>query len=261
MSEARIVVDGLWQSYRSGRRGRARNDRQWALQGIDFSVSAGELFAVIGGNGSGKTTLLQTVAGVLPPTRGRVETVGRVASLVDLSAGFDRDLTGYENLRIGGVLMGLSRAELRRRWDDIIEFSGLSDDVLNAPLRTYSSGMGIRLGFSVTVHCDPRVLLVDEVLAVGDASFKQRCLQRIRDLRSDGAAVMLVSHMLGLVGDEADRVMVLREGQSVHEGPPEAAIEHYLQMSGGRPDDQDLSRRAAFDSRRGRRRPGRGDAA
>jgi ABC-type polysaccharide/polyol phosphate transport system ATPase subunit len=185
---------------------------------------------VIGGNGSGKTTLLQTVAGVILPIEGEVRVGGRIASLVDLSAGFHRELTGEENLLIGGVLLGLPRSEVKERWDDIVAFTGLSPDVLRSPLRTYSAGMGLRLGFSLVVHSLPDVLLVDEVLAVGDEDFRAKCMARVREMQDGGCAVLLVSHDLDLVCDACDRATLLVQGQVEAEGAPEVVVGRYKEL-------------------------------
>ncbi len=199
----------------------------WALRDIDLEVAAGEALGVIGHNGSGKTTLLQLVAGVFRATEGEVMTRGRVSSLVELQAGATRDLSGRENLLIQGVLLGMTRAELRSRHDEIVAFTGLTDAELDAPVRTYSAGMTLRLGFSIVVHTDPDVLLVDEVLAVGDETFQEHCIARVDELREQGCAVMLVSHDLDLVRKECDRVVVLSHGRLAFTGDTDHAIDHY----------------------------------
>jgi ABC-type polysaccharide/polyol phosphate transport system ATPase subunit len=241
--QRRVGIDGLWQGYRYKTRhgARRRGAMHWVLRDVSLDAQAGELLAVIGGNGSGKTTLLQTVAGVLHPVKGRIVHAGRVSSLVDLSAGFHRELTGRENLLVGGVLLGLTRAEVRARAGDIAEFTGLSDDILDAPMRTYSAGMGLRLGFAIVAHSEPSVLLVDEVLAVGDEAFQHRCLERIAAMRESGCAVIMVSHDLELVGRNADRVAVLHAGELHFTGAPGQAVRHYLELTGGEPDVQDMS--------------------
>jgi ABC-type polysaccharide/polyol phosphate transport system ATPase subunit len=231
---APIEVDGLWESYRrKSRRGwRRRGEDHWALLDVSFTVDRGEMLGIIGPNGSGKSTLLQCLAGVHSPTRGSVRTRGRVASMVELSAGLHRELTGRENLLVAGSLSGLSRAEVRARYDRMASFSGLDDDVLDSPLRTYSAGMGLRLGISVVLNSDPDVLLVDEVLAVGDAEFQERCLARVADLRAEGAAIVLVSHDLRLIERTCSRVAILRAGVLEYEGAPAAAVSRYLETTG-----------------------------
>ena len=230
--EPSVVVDALWRSYRKRRRTGVRlggGALHWALRDVSLTVPAGGSLGVIGANGSGKTTLLQVVAGVLGPSRGSVGVRGRVASLVDLSAGFHRDLTGHENLRIGGVLLGVSGDELASRYDDIVEFTGLTAQALDSPLSTYSAGMGLRLGFSLVVNSRPDVLLVDEVLAVGDEEFQHRCVEKVRELRDGGCAVMLVSHDMRLVRESCDDVAVLEDGELAYLAPARDAVEYYVE--------------------------------
>ncbi len=225
-----MVIDGLDVAYRKRSRlgWRKRDTATWGLRDVSLSVPAGGSLGIIGSNGSGKTTLLQVVAGVIRPTAGRVEVAGNVASLVDLSAGFHRDLTGNENLLIGGVLLGLSRDEVRDRRDEIVAFSGLADDALDWPLAAYSAGMGLRLGFSLVVHSDPDVLLVDEVLAVGDDAFQQQCVGRVDELRAGGCAVMLVSHDMAMVRAHCDEVAVLERGALALVADPDEATAYHL---------------------------------
>ena len=240
-----VVVDGLWEGFRRrGRYGwRRRGEPRWALRDVSLSVAQGRALGVIGANGSGKTTLLQVLAGVLRPSRGSVDVWGRVASLVDLSAGFHRDLTGHENVLIGGVLLGLTRAEIRERSDDIVAFSGLPADALDAPLSAYSAGMGLRLGFALVVHTDPDVLLVDEVLAVGDDAFRAQGLGRVDELRQTGTSLVLVSHDLDLVRERCDEVAVLERGELAFIGSPDEGVAYYR----ARRDTVDLSGPSLFD--------------
>ena len=226
---ARVVVDGVWEAYRRrSKLGWRRGEPHWALRDVSLSVAAGECLGVIGGNGSGKTTLLQVVGGVLRPTRGTVAVEGRLSSLVELSAGFHRDLTGRENVLIGGVLLGLTRREVRERLDEVIEFSGLDADTIDAPLAGYSAGMGLRLGFSLVVATRPEVLLVDEVLAVGDDAFQRRCLDRIDQLRAGGSAVVFVSHDMEMIRARTDVVAVLERGELAMIGAPAEAVAYHL---------------------------------
>jgi len=228
---AAIEVEGLWDGFRpKSRRGWRRPDYRWALRDVSFSVEPGEMLGIVGPNGSGKSTLLQCLAGVYTPRRGRVHVRTPVSSLVELSAGFSRELTGRENIMVAGVLNGLTMTQLVDRYDDITAFAGLPPEVLDSPLRTYSAGMGLRIGFSVSVHTDPAVLLVDEVLAVGDESYQQACLGRVADLRAGGCAVVLVSHDLDLVERHCDRVGVLDRGELRHLGPAGEAVDAYRRL-------------------------------
>lgn len=209
-------------------RGLARENAIAALDGVSFSVGAGEAFGVIGGNGSGKSTLLKVVAGILRPTSGRVETRGRVAALIELGAGFHPEISGRENVYVNGAVLGLSRREVDRRFDEIVEFSGLGD-FIDEPVKNYSSGMYVRLGFAVAVHTDPDVLLVDEVLAVGDEAFAHRCIRRIEELLAAGRTLLFVSHTLTLVEELCDRVLWLDRGRARLLGSPRRVVDAYRQ--------------------------------
>jgi lipopolysaccharide transport system ATP-binding protein len=250
--DAAIAVEGLWVGFRPKTRlgWRRRGDLHWVLRDLDFAVAPGETFGVIGSNGCGKSTLLFTLSGVYSPSRGRVSADGRVSSLIELSAGFHRELTGRENVMVAGVLCGMSRTEVERRYDEIVEFSGIPPDVMDTPLLTFSAGMGLRIGFSVAVHSDTAVLLVDEVLAVGDEAFQARCVERISDMRRDGCAVVLVSHDLDLVAQECDRVAVLESGEFSFLGPPQPAIAAFRAVM----DAQTPSEQSLFRQRRRRQR-------
>lgn len=245
MSEA-IRVEGLSKLYRrtmpgdrlrtlksalvggSLTRDLKREEAIAALENVDFTVDRGEAFGVIGGNGSGKSTLLKLVAGMLKPTTGRIVVDGRVAALIELGAGFHPEISGRENVFINGAVLGLSRKEIERRYDEIVEFSGLGD-FMEEPVKNYSSGMYVRLGFAVAVHTDPDVLLVDEVLAVGDEAFAHRCVRRIEELLAQDKTLLLVSHSLDLVEGVCDRVLWLDNGVQRLVGPPRRVIDAYRQ--------------------------------
>ncbi|HYG62761.1 MAG TPA: ABC transporter ATP-binding protein [Thermoanaerobaculia bacterium] len=199
-----------------------------ALEGVDFTVAPGEAFGVIGGNGSGKSTLLKLVAGMLKPTTGRITVRGRVAALIELGAGFHPEISGRENVFINGAVLGLSRKLIESRYDEIVEFSGLGD-FMEEPVKNYSSGMYVRLGFAVAVHTDPEVLLVDEVLAVGDEAFAHRCIRRIEEFLAAGKTLLLVSHSLDLVENVCDRVLWLDNGVQRLVGTPRRVIDAYRQ--------------------------------
>ena len=197
-----------------------------ALESISFEVGAGEAVALVGGNGSGKSTLLKVMAGLLRPTSGTVQTSGRVAALIELGAGFHPEISGRENVFINGAVLGLKRAEIEARYDDIVSFAGL-EGFIDEPVKNYSSGMYVRLGFSVAIHTDPEILLVDEVLAVGDAAFAHRCLRRIEEFLAAGRTLVLVSHDLGLVEELCDRALWLDCGRLIQSGHPRQVADAY----------------------------------
>jgi lipopolysaccharide transport system ATP-binding protein len=203
-----------------------RTDRFLALQDVCLDVGLGETIGVIGANGSGKSTLLGVIAGVIRPETGIVEVHGRVAPLLELGAGFHPDLTGRENIELNGVLMGLTRREVTERMEAIVAFSGLTRS-LHEPIRTYSSGMVARLGFSVAVHLEPDILLIDEILAVGDNHFQTRCLERLAEFRRKGVTIVLVSHSLSEVRLLCDRVVWLEAGRIVMQGKPDEVVTAY----------------------------------
>ena len=197
-----------------------RSERQrdfWPLRHVSFDIHRGETVGVIGQNGSGKSTLLRLIAGAAYPTEGQISVRGRIAPLLALGAGFQPDMTGRECIEINATALGLSRAEIVARLDDIVRFAELHD-FIDTPVRYYSSGMLARLGFSVAVHTDPDLLLVDEVLAVGDHAFQEKCIARIEELRKDGVTIFFVSHDSGTVRRLCDRVLWLKEGRVARDG-------------------------------------------
>jgi ABC-type polysaccharide/polyol phosphate transport system ATPase subunit len=197
-----------------------------AVQDLTIRVPSGLSLGIIGRNGSGKSTLLKLITGIYKPTRGTVSVNGRVAALIELGAGFHPDFTGRENLVLGGVLHGLTRKEIEARFDEIVEFAEL-EAVIDDPVRTYSSGMFMRLGFSLAIHTDPDVLLIDEVLAVGDAAFVSKCKERISQLRRQGKTLLLVSHDLAAIERWCDEVIWLHEGKVADRGEPRRVIDSY----------------------------------
>jgi ABC-type polysaccharide/polyol phosphate transport system ATPase subunit len=213
-------------SFFRGRRQAARNPF-WALRGVDLDVHRGEFLGVVGHNGSGKTTLLRIMAGLSPATRGTVVAHGRLSALLELGSGYHPNITGRENALVNGVLLGLSRQEAERRVPEIIEFSGLHE-FADQPMRMYSQGMYLRLGFAVAVHVDPEILLVDEVLAVGDAEFQEKCYDRIERLRARGTTIITVSHDIFSLQKFCDRIILLDHGELVADGDPEPVISEYL---------------------------------
>ncbi len=206
--------------------GLGRDEAIVALDDVSFEVAKGEAFGVIGGNGSGKSTLLKIVAGILRPSAGQVVADGRVAALIELGAGFHPEISGRENVFINGAVLGLPKREIERRFESIVEFSGLGE-FIDEPVKNYSSGMYVRLGFAVAVHTDPDILLVDEVLAVGDEAFAHRCLARIEELLAAGKSLLFVSHGLDLVDTVCDRVLWLDKGQPRELGSPRRVVDAY----------------------------------
>lgn len=205
-----------------------RQDEFWALQDVDLKVAPGNMLGILGRNGSGKSTLLRLVGGVGKADRGRIVTHGRIGALIDLGAGFHPDLTGRENVFINGVISGLRRQEVAKRFDSIVAFAEL-EDFIDSPLRIYSLGMQMRLAFAVAVHVQPQILLIDEVLAVGDLAFQNKCLERITQLKAMGCAILFVSHDTGLVGKVCDEALWLDKGQVIARGDPQEVAEQYVE--------------------------------
>ncbi|MDP9190747.1 MAG: ABC transporter ATP-binding protein [Acidobacteriota bacterium] len=205
-----------------------------ALRHVSFVVDRGEAFGIIGRNGSGKSTLLKLISGILKPTSGKVSVNGRVAALIELGAGFHPEITGRENIYINGIMLGLSRREVDQRFDKIVEFSGISE-FLDQPVKTYSSGMYVRLGFAVAVHVDPDVLLIDEVLSVGDEEFSARCIAKIQEMKYRGVTLLFVTHQLDQVRNLCDRALWLDHGRTEAIGDPMRVVDAYLQEVSGTP--------------------------
>jgi lipopolysaccharide transport system ATP-binding protein len=202
----------------------------WALRNLDLRVSPGEVLGVIGTNGSGKTTLLKLLAGILTPDEGQVTTQGRISTLLQLGAGFEPELSGRDNIYLNGLVLGLSKSEINRRYEEIVDFAQLGE-FIDAPLRTYSSGMQARLGFSVACNVDPDILLVDEILAVGDETFRDKSYNRMLSFKEQGKTIMLVSHSLEKVLSFCSRTIWLDQGRIMREGETEAVVEEYLEFA------------------------------
>jgi len=201
----------------------------WALRDVDIAVERSEILGIIGRNGAGKSTLLKLIAGVLHPTEGRVRVSGTIAPLLGLGAGFHPELTGRENVYLYGALLGYNRHEMDGYFESIVEFAELSE-FIDSPLRTYSSGMSLRLGFAVATCRYADVLLVDEVLAVGDVQFQAKCMRRMNSFRDDGASILFVSHDLGSMENICDRVIWLDEGRVVEDGPVNYVTSSYVEF-------------------------------
>jgi ABC-type polysaccharide/polyol phosphate transport system ATPase subunit len=217
----------LLKSLLPGRRSKKRE--RWALRNVDLTVEKGETLGVIGKNGAGKTTLMRLLAGVTRPTEGRLRVEGRVAPLISVGVGFHPEMSGRENVLVNGMLLGLSRKDIEHRFDEIVEFAEL-DEHIDTPVKFYSSGMYMRLGFAVAVHTDPEVLLVDEVLAVGDLAFQLKCFDRMRDMQDGGATIILVSHSLNAVRMLCPRTLLVNHGHLDSCGPTEEVIARHHEL-------------------------------
>ncbi|MEX1007000.1 MAG: ABC transporter ATP-binding protein [Acidimicrobiia bacterium] len=234
-----VSVDEVWKSYRlyhernqslkvallRGRR--ARYSEFDALKGVAFEIPEGSTFGLIGENGSGKSTLLKCIARILRPDRGSITTRGKVSALLELGAGFHPELSGRENVFLNGAILGLSKRELDARFDDIVGFAGL-EQFIDTPVKTYSSGMYVRLGFSVAINVDPDILLIDEVLAVGDEEFQGKCSEKLSELKSSGKTVVVVSHALGAMRTLCDQIALLEHGSLITVGPATDVVDTYL---------------------------------
>jgi ABC-type polysaccharide/polyol phosphate transport system ATPase subunit len=239
MAEPAIVVEGVSKRFRLYhernrslkaavlRGGRVRYDEFWALRDVSLEIPEGTTFGLIGENGSGKSTLLKCIAKILRPDDGRIRTRGKMAALLELGSGFHPELSGRENVFLNGSILGLSKRDLTARFDDIVGFAGL-ERFIDQPVKNYSSGMYVRLGFSVAINIDPDVLLVDEVLAVGDAVFQRRCNEKFTDFRRAGKTVVIVSHAADAMRTMCDRVAWLKDGEVVTEGRSEDVVDDYV---------------------------------
>jgi lipopolysaccharide transport system ATP-binding protein len=250
MSEPGIVFDGVWKKFRRGEihdslrdlipavtRRLLRRERPdaselhgrefWALRDVSFEVKPGETLGIIGANGAGKSTVLKVLNRILRPTRGYCEVRGRAGALIEVSAGFHQDLTGRQNVFLQGSIMGMRAVEIQRKFDAIVEFAGMGE-FIDTPVKRYSSGMNARLGFSIAAHLDPEVLIIDEVLAVGDMAFQERAFGRIREMATRGIPVVLVSHQLERVSTLCSRVLLLDRGQVMTDDTAENCIAAYV---------------------------------
>ncbi len=209
-------------------KGRAPKSRElWALRDASFEVERGEALGIIGHNGAGKSTALKVITGIYQPTSGSVDVNGRVSALLELGAGFHPELTGRENVRLNGSILGLSRRQIEDMMDDIIDFSGI-EEFIDSPVRVYSSGMFVRLGFAIAVKLDPQILIMDEVIAVGDEAFQRKCMDYLYELRMNGCSVVLVSHAMGSVEQLCDRAIWLDQGRVKLMGPASEVTKQYI---------------------------------
>jgi ABC-type polysaccharide/polyol phosphate transport system ATPase subunit len=209
------------------RGGRAKYEEFWALRDVSFEVPRGSTFGIMGVNGSGKSTLLKCMARILHPDTGKIVSDGKLSALLELGSGFHQELSGRENVYLNGSILGLSKRELDSRFDDIVEFAGV-EQFIDQPVKNYSSGMYVRLGFSVAINVDPDILLVDEVLAVGDAAFQEKCMEKFAEFRRAGKTVVVVSHAMGTMRTLCDEVAWLENGKLIEIGRPEELIDRYI---------------------------------
>ena len=222
--------DVVSNSVKSLGRGARPREEFWAVRDVSFQVEAGEVLGVIGRNGAGKSTLLKLLSRITEPTTGEIDLYGRVASLLEVGTGFHPELSGRENIFLNGAILGMSRHEIARRFDEIVAFSEV-EKFLDTPVKRYSSGMYTRLAFAVAAHLEPEILIVDEVLAVGDAQFQKKCLGKVGEVARAGRTVLMVSHNLTAIQAFCGRVLLMENGRAVFEGAPETAIERYLKSA------------------------------
>ena len=251
MTESVIAFDGVWKKFRRGehhdslrdlipaivkrfaQRGEPSLDADefWVLRNVSFEVKPGQALGIIGPNGAGKSTALKVLTRIMKPTRGVARVHGRVGALIELAAGFHPDLTGRENIFLQGAIMGMRREEIKKRFEEIVEFAGIPD-FIDTPVKRYSSGMNARLGFAIAAHLDPEVLLIDEVLAVGDYNFQQKCYARLEKFRRDGIPIAFVSHNMQAIATLCDRVLLLRSGQDPILGDVGSVLAAYVSSGG-----------------------------
>ncbi len=224
------LVESLRSPFKRLRKNRRpRNDRFWAIQDVSFEVMPGEVMGIIGPNGAGKSTLLKILSRIIEPTSGRAELYGRVASLLEVGTGFHPDLSGRENVYLNGAVLGMKHREIDERFDEIIAFAGV-EKFIDTPVKHYSSGMYVRLAFAVGAHLNPEILIVDEVLAVGDAAFQKKCLGKIDDVTRSGRTVLFVTHGLAMITRLCEHAILLTDGRVTKMGPAAEVVAYYNEM-------------------------------
>jgi homopolymeric O-antigen transport system ATP-binding protein len=257
MNRPGVTFNGVWKKFRRGERHDSLRDlipstlkrlvrppsdeltaeEFWAVNDVSFEVAPGEALGIIGPNGAGKSTVLKLLTRILKPTRGRCEVRGRAGALIEVAAGFHPDLTGRENVYLQGAIMGMKQAEIARKFSEIVEFAGITE-FIDTPVKRYSSGMNARLGFAIAAHLDPDVLLIDEVLSVGDARFQERCGERMHAMRASGVVLVFVSHNLTAVLDLCNRAVLIDHGRVKFDGEPGAAVQAYRSVTSNRDTDR-----------------------
>ena len=249
MSDIAIRVEGVGKKYSIGKQkedtlratiarlfsnSNKGGEEFWALKDISFEVKRGDVIGIIGKNGAGKSTLLKILSQITTPTTGRIEINGRVASLLEVGTGFHPELTGRENIFLNGTILGMTRREVKAKFDEIVDFSGV-EKFIDTPVKHYSSGMYVRLAFAVAAHLEPEILIIDEVLAVGDAEFQKKCLGKMKDVSSEGRTVLFVSHNMSAIHKLCENVILLRSGNLYRQGITEQIIGDYLSDADGSP--------------------------
>jgi lipopolysaccharide transport system ATP-binding protein len=225
-----VIADRVRNVFRATDHPPATTEDFWALKGVSFDVERGEVIGIIGRNGAGKSTLLKVISRITEPSEGRIELVGRVASMLEVGTGFHPELTGRENIFLNGAILGMRRAEIKRRFDEIVAFAGV-EEFLDTPVKRFSSGMYVRLAFAVAAHLETEILIVDEVLAVGDAEFQKKCLGKMSEVAQGGRTVLFVSHNMGAIRRLTQRCILLEKGQVKIDAPVQDAIEQYLKQT------------------------------
>ena len=221
------LMEGLKSAFRRNSRRHFSDETFWALKDVSFEVGHGEVVGIIGRNGAGKSTLLKILCHITEPTHGRAEIYGRVGSLLEVGTGFDRELTGRENIYLNGAILGMKKAEIERKFDEIVEFAGV-EKFIDTPLKRYSSGMHVRLGFAVAAHLETEILFIDEVLAVGDIVFQKRCLNTMQEAGKQGRTVIFISHDMSAITRLCGRTILLNEGRVLGNGPSRQIVSDYL---------------------------------
>ncbi len=219
--------ESLSGAFRRPLAGRRHREHIWALDAVSFEIAEGEAVGVIGRNGAGKSTLLKVLSRITQPTSGRAEVRGRIGSLLEVGTGFHPELTGRENISLNGAILGMKRAEIAAKFDEIVDFAGV-ERFIDTPVKRFSSGMYLRLAFAVAAHLEPEILLVDEVLAVGDLAFQKKCLGRMKSVSREGRTVLFVSHNLAAIRSLCSRALLLQDGRLEAAGPADEVIERYL---------------------------------
>jgi lipopolysaccharide transport system ATP-binding protein len=222
----RDAVPNLMRQFSKNGMQELTKEEFWAVKDVSFQIPKGDVVGVMGSNGAGKSTILKLLSGIIVPTKGEMKINGRVSALIEVTAGFHPELTGRENVFLNGTILGMSRKEIEHKFDEIVEFSGV-EEFIDTPVKRYSSGMYSRLGFSVAAHMDPEILIVDEVLSVGDVSFQAKCAQKMRELLKSGATILLVSHQISLVQSLCKRVILLNHGEVIKDGDTDEVVPYY----------------------------------